>query len=141
MRASALTSCNCNRHDRMPFSLSALREGETVCRYSGFNRLDHGNPAGLCVHGDRARDCGECPGAAARSLPAPAERYGCGGVCPQRPAAFQVVGVGAPWASGLMPMAEKLRFCRSVEEPPGVRLWLFSKESTCFLFVKTCRRG
>lgn len=69
----------------MPFSLSALREGEAVCRYSGFNCLHHGNPAGLCVHGDRARDCGERPGAAACGLPAPAERYSCRGVHPQWP--------------------------------------------------------
>lgn len=57
---------------------------------------------------------------------------------PQRSRSWKL---GAPRASGLMPMAEKLRFRRSVEEPPGVHLWLFSKESTCFLFVKTCRRG
>lgn len=61
----------------MPFESPALREGETICGHPGSDRCYHGDPAGLRVHGDGARDCGECAGAAPCSLSASAERYRC----------------------------------------------------------------
>lgn len=61
----------------MPFESPALRERETVCGHPGSDCRDHGDPAGLCVHGDGARDRGECAGAAPCSLSASAERYRC----------------------------------------------------------------
>lgn len=69
---------NYNHHEYfIPFEFSAFRERETLRRYPRFNRLHHGNPVGLCIYRNRARDGGERAGAAPRSLSAAAERYRC----------------------------------------------------------------
>lgn len=105
-------------HYVTPSAFSAFREGETSCRHPGFDCLHHGDPAGLRVHGDGARDGGERAGAAPGSLSAAAERYSC--YSRSREAALGCVTSGtcacSPWRRDRLECVGRAS--------PSVRVWL-----------------